>query len=105
MAWVRATLTSDAVRTSLASQVSRALGQPVSIGAVSLVVRPRLALSLRDVRVGDRAQLAITRIDVGAALPALVSRRIQDASVHVSGVRVSLPLPAVALGGSDFSTR
>jgi hypothetical protein len=50
--WLHTTLTGGALRASVASPLSGALGQPVSIGSIAPVVRPRLALTLEDVRVG-----------------------------------------------------
>lgn len=96
--WVHATFTGDAVRTSMAAQVARAVGQPVSIGSIALAFRPRPALRLNDIRIGAGTEIAIARIDIAAAPRALLSRRIEDASVHVAGARVTLPLPAFSRG-------
>lgn len=47
-----AALNSDAVRTRLASELSSALGQPVTIGGLSVSVFPNVALSAKNVKVG-----------------------------------------------------
>lgn len=99
--WARVALGGDAVRRDVASQVSEALGQPVSIGAIGPTFFPRLSLTLQDVMVGSSDEIAIDRVDMSAALVALASRRIEHASVRVSGAHVELPLPVFTLPASS----
>lgn len=94
--YAQAIFASDLVRTQVAAQLSSALGQPVSIGTIGARIVPRVAVALGEVRIGDPARITIERIDMATALGALLTRRIDRATAHVSGVRIELPLPAFA---------
>lgn len=96
-----AIFSSDLVRTGLEHQLSRALGQPVAIGLIGAGLVPRLTMRLADVRIGDPARITIERLDVGTALGALLSRRIEGATLTVDGARIELPLPPLAIGRSS----
>lgn len=96
-----AIFSSDLVRTGLEHQLSRALGQPVAIGSIGAGLVPRLTMRLADVRIGDPARITIERLDVGTALGALLSRRIEGATLTVDGARIELPLPPLAIGRSS----
>ena len=98
--WARTVLETDAVRNALASQLSKALGQPVTIQSVAATIYPRVTIALRDVAIGETGQIKLKSIDVGTALGALLSRRIEHASLHVADARVELPLPNLHLGSS-----
>jgi uncharacterized protein involved in outer membrane biogenesis len=95
--WARVTLGSESVRTAVAARASETLGQPVAIGSIRPRLLPRPAISLGDVRIGDPARIVVARVDVGASLIALVSRRVEHASIRADGVRVDLPLPPLSL--------
>lgn len=101
--WARATLGGDAVRASVAAQLSTALGRPVRIGSIGPTFVPRPSLTLRDVEIDPPGRIAIDRIDLSAALGALLSRRIEHASVRVASARVELPLPAFSMRGAEPS--
>lgn len=101
--WVRAVFTDDAVRTTLAEQLSRALGQPVTIGRLGSAIYPRVTVNLRDVAIGNPPTIHIKTLHVGTDLAALLSRRIEHARLELSGARIELPLPAFAVGGSPSS--
>jgi uncharacterized protein involved in outer membrane biogenesis len=94
--WAHAIFASDTVRSAVESQLTRALGQPVRIGSMGATVFPRITMSLNDVRIGEPARVTASRLDVGTGLGALLSRRIEQGSVRLSGARVELPLPASA---------
>ena len=97
---------SDLVRTGVEAQLSNVLGQPVAIGSIGATILPRVTMVLSDVRIGNPARITIARLDVGASARALLSRRIEQATVSVSGARIELPLPPLAIGaggGSDGS--
>jgi uncharacterized protein involved in outer membrane biogenesis len=98
--WVRSVLSGDAVQRAVAAQLSRALGQPVSIGSIGAGLYPRVTMRLGDVRIGEPARITISRLDVGTDLRALVSRRIEHATAALAGVRIELPLPAFSFGAS-----
>ena len=98
--WARTVLETDAVRNALASQLSKALGQPVTVQSVAVTIYPRVTITLRDVSIGETGQITLKSIDVGTALGALLSRRIEHASLHVADARVELPLPDLRLGSS-----
>jgi uncharacterized protein involved in outer membrane biogenesis len=94
----RSILTGENVRAAVAAQVSAALGQPVTIGALDASVYPRVTMELADVRIGSTSAIHLDSVDMGVALGALLSRRIEGATVYVDGARITLPLPAFALG-------
>ncbi|ODS54272.1 MAG: hypothetical protein ABS36_11395 [Acidobacteria bacterium SCN 69-37] len=105
LSWrAQAIFSSDLVRTTVAAQLSRALGQPVEVGAISAAIFPRVTMVLSDVRIGEPAAITLARLDVGASARALLSRRIDDASLRVDGATIALPLPAFALGTDTTPT-
>ncbi len=91
--FARSVLSPDSVRTTLEQQLSSRLGQPVRIGSARAAIFPRVALELGDVTIGPAAQININRIAIATGLRGLLSRRVEDAEVVLSGGR--LPLPAV----------
>jgi uncharacterized protein involved in outer membrane biogenesis len=104
--WARAVLTPENARTALEAQLSSALGQPVSIGSLGLGFYPRITLLLRDVAVGAPPQMTAQRLNMGTDFRALLSRRIEHASVRLTGARIELPMaivpvPVVQPGSSD----
>ena len=83
----------DGFRQALESEATSWLGQPVHIGAARAQFLPRLAVSLRNIRVGEPAQLALDEVDLASDLRPLFSGRIENADVTISGSRIDLPLP------------
>src|SRR5512145_669962 len=75
----RSVLTGENVRAAVAGQVSAALGQPVTIGALDASVYPRVTMELADVRIGSTSAIHLDSVDMGVALGALLSRRIEGA--------------------------
>ncbi len=105
--WVRSVLASDAVQVALASQMSAAIGQPVTIGSVGASIYPRITVALKDVSIGPQSQVVVKTLDLGTDFRALLSRRIEHATVNLDGTRIQLPLPAFTLGSdapADGST-
>lgn len=98
--WVRSVLASDAVQVALAGQLSKALGQPVTIGQVGASIYPRISIALRDISIGQTSQIKVKALDVGTDFRALLSRRIEHAALHVNGTRLELPLPPLTLGSA-----
>ncbi|MGE0450785.1 MAG: AsmA-like C-terminal region-containing protein [Vicinamibacterales bacterium] len=96
--WARAVLTEDTVRTALASQVSNALGQPVTVGHIEAAIYPRVSVILGDVTIGEPARIRIDSLRIGTDFRALLSRRIEHATLELSGAHIELPLPALSLG-------
>jgi hypothetical protein len=94
-------LNNDAVRTALASQLSRALGQPVTVEGITAGIYPRVTVSLKGVTVGNPARIKISELDLGTGLGALISRRIEHATLRVSDARIELPLPPLNLGNAS----
>ena len=86
-------LARDGFRQALESQATTWLGHPVHIGAARARFLPRLAVSLRDIRVGEPAQLTLEEVDLASDLRPLLSGRIENADVTISGSRIDLPLP------------
>lgn len=102
--WARAIFASETVRVAVEEQLTRALGQPVRIGRMGATVLPRVTMTLHDVRIGEPARITARRLDVGTALGALLSRRIEHGSVQLDNARVELPLPGFALGSDAPAT-
>jgi uncharacterized protein involved in outer membrane biogenesis len=96
--WARSILATDAVRSALAAQISTAIGQPVAIDGVSASIFPRVTVSLSGVSIGKASEVKVRSLDVGASLGALLSRRIESATLHVDGARITLPLPDFSFG-------
>lgn len=90
--WARSVLSGDAVRATVQAQLSRALGQPVTIGSVHPTIFPRVTLNLNDVTIGQPARVTVRRVHVGTDLRALLSRRIEHADIRFADTRVELPL-------------
>jgi uncharacterized protein involved in outer membrane biogenesis len=103
--WVRAVFTQDAVRTALAEQLSKALGQPVSVATIAATIYPRVTVNLGQVTIGAPTKIQVGTLHVGADFRALLSRRIEHARLELSGGRVELPLPdfAIASGSTTGS--
>ncbi len=102
--WARAVFETDLVKHALASQLSRALGQPVTVGSVKATVYPRVTISLREVTVGEQREMTMQSIDVGTALGALLSRRIEHATLRVADAHLALPLPDLHLSTASSSS-
>jgi uncharacterized protein involved in outer membrane biogenesis len=98
--WARAVLAGDAVRSTVEAQLSRALGQPVTIGRAGASILPRVTMTLHDVAIGDPARIVVARLDVGTDFRALLSRRIEHATVRLAGARLELPLPPLPIGAT-----
>ncbi|MBM3773028.1 MAG: hypothetical protein FJW27_17430 [Acidimicrobiia bacterium] len=96
----KSALTGEAVRIALAAQVEKAIGQPVSIGALHVSVMPRLTLTLGNVTLGKPARMTVDDLRVGTDFGALFSRRIEHASLHLTGARIELPLPTLTIASS-----
>jgi uncharacterized protein involved in outer membrane biogenesis len=101
--WVRAVFTTDTVRVALATQLSAALGQPVTVGSIAATIYPRVTVNLGQVAIGNPPAIQIQTLHVGTAFRALLSRRIEHATLELSGAQVQLPLPAFTLGSGSTS--
>ena len=104
--WVRSVFTEDTVRVALAGQLSRALGQPVTVGSIGATIYPRVTVNLGQVTIGDPARIQVQTLRVGTDFGALLSRRIEHARLDLSGAHVELPLPpfSVASGSPSGSS-
>ena len=101
--WVRSIFTEDTVRAAFEQQLSAALGQPVTVGAISAGIYPRVTVNLKAVTIGEPARIRVRTLHVGANLGALLSRRIEHARLELSGARVQFPLPAVTFATTATS--
>ena len=81
------------MRRSLEHQATRWLGHPVRIASATAHLFPRVAIQLRDVRVGEPVRLFLADVEVSTGLRPLLSRRVEDAAIIVSDSRVDMPLP------------
>ena len=102
--WARSVLSTDNVRTTLAKQLSKILGQPVVVQGVSATIYPRITVRLTGVAIGTGSEITLDALDVGTDVRALLSRRIEAATLRIDGAHLSLPLPPIAFGGSGGST-
>jgi uncharacterized protein involved in outer membrane biogenesis len=98
--WARAVLAGDAVRSTVEAQLSQALGQPVTIGRAGASILPRVTMTLHDVAIGDPARIVVARLAVGTDFRALLSRRIEHATLRLAGARLELPLPPLPIGAT-----
>ena len=101
--WVRAVFTEDTVRATLADQLSKALGQRVTVGSISATIYPRVTVNLGQVSIGEPARIHVQTLHIGADLGALLSRRIEHAGLELSGAHVELPLPTFSIGSGSTS--
>lgn len=99
--WVRAVLGGDTVRTTLAAQLSKSIGQPVTIGSIGATIYPRVTVNLGGVSIGQPARIQVRTLQVGTDFSALLSRRIEHASMRLAGARIELPLPDFAVASSS----
>src|SRR5207249_6194853 len=83
--WARAVFTGDAVRSALAAQLAKAIGQPVTIGEISASAFPRVEIRLGDVAIGSPVRVRLADLRVGTDVRALLSRRIEHGSVRLNG--------------------
>lgn len=98
--WAKSVLTGERVRAALADQVEKAIGQPVTIGALDATLTPRVTLTLGDVKIGRPERISVGDLRVGTDFGALLSRRIEHASLHLNGARIELPLPSFTIASA-----
>jgi uncharacterized protein involved in outer membrane biogenesis len=99
--WVRSVFVHDTVRLALASQLSSAIGQPVTIESIGAAIYPRVTVRLGGVSIGQPARIHVRLLRLGTDFRALLSRQIVGGTVHLDGARLELPLPP--LGASPTS--
>ena len=99
--WAQSILATDTVRTAIAGQVSKAIGQPVTIGGIGASIFPRVTINLEQVAIGDPARIQVATIHVGTNFGALLSRRIEHGALRLSGAKIELPLPSFGGGRSE----
>jgi uncharacterized protein involved in outer membrane biogenesis len=98
--WVRSVFTHDSVRAAFAVQLSKSFGQPVAVGGIGAGIYPRVTVNLTDVTIGEPARIRVETLHIGTDLRALLSRRIEHATLRFSGARVELPLPDFAIAST-----
>ena len=98
--WARSILATDTVRTAVASQLSKSIGQPVTIGGIDATIFPRITVNLENVGIGQPAKIQVKTLHVGTDFRALLSRRIEHAKMNLAGARIELPLPDFAVASS-----
>jgi adhesin HecA-like repeat protein len=82
----------DLVRSTLETQLSARLGQPVHIGSAGASIIPA-ALDLRDLSIGKPPAVRLARAQVMTGLRGLLSRRVEDAEIVLSDGQIAWPLP------------
>ena len=85
----------DGFRRALESQATAWLGHPVRIGVARAQFLPRIAVALKDIRVGEPSRLVLEDVELGADLFPLLRGRIENADVRVSGSQIDMPLSVV----------
>ncbi len=78
-------LGTDDFRARAQSEVSTALGVPVTLTRVEVALWPLPAVALEGVQIAARPPLALTRMEVRPAWPALLQGRLELTSVRVRG--------------------
>jgi hypothetical protein len=91
----------DAIRAAIEQQASTWLGQPVRIGEARVGLFPRASVRLRDIEVGQPAQVTLADVQVSTNLGALLRRRIEDARVVIADSVIQMPLPFAIPTGDD----
>jgi uncharacterized protein involved in outer membrane biogenesis len=86
-------LAGSGVRLALERQATAWLGAPVHIGVARARLFPKPGLHVENVQVGNPVGLTLGSVDVTSDGRALLSRRIEHASIAVSNSRVAMPLP------------
>src|SRR6059036_86231 len=76
-------LAGSGVRVALERQGTAWLGEPVRIGVARARLFPAPGLHLEQVAVGNPARLTLGIVDVSSDGPALLARRIENASIVV----------------------
>ncbi len=88
---IRSQLSTDNIKATLEAQASAALGQPVTIGALSVRWFPRPGLTLDRVTIGSSRTAAIERLVVSTGLRPLLSRHVAEADILVEHSRLDAP--------------
>lgn len=87
---VRTLLDAERIRATVVSEASAALGMPVTLASADVSIWPRAGLTLTDLVAGQPPMITLHSVRVTTALGALLSRRIEDAEVTVSGSHVDV---------------
>jgi type II secretion system protein N len=99
--WARIVFGADTVRSALSAQMSSAIGQPVTVGAISAGLYPRVTVRLKEVAIGNPPRILVQELDLATDFRALLSRRIEQASMRLNGARIELPLPPLDFTSSS----
>jgi uncharacterized protein involved in outer membrane biogenesis len=83
----------DGMRQALEQQATSWLEQPVKIASARAQIFPRPGIRLGGVEIGQPARLTLANVDLSTDLRALLSRRIENASLVISDSTIELPLP------------
>ena len=88
---VRALLSPDSIKSAIESQGTAWLGRTVTVATAKVQVFPRAGLALTGLRIEGPRTLTADEVRVGASLRALLSRRVEEADIHVKNGRITLP--------------
>ncbi len=88
---VRSRLANDRIKSTLETQASDAIGEPVHIGTLDVRWFPRPGLTLGQVTVGATRTLSIERLVLSTGLRPLLSGHIAEASVLIEHSRLDAP--------------
>ena len=69
----------------------------MTVGSIGAAIYPRVTVNLGEVTIGQPPRIQVQTLHVGTDFRALLSRRIEHASLQLAGARVELPLPEFAV--------
>lgn len=88
---IRSRLSTENIKATLEAQASAALGQPVTVGTLSVRWFPRPGLTLDQVVVGTARTVTIGRLVVSTGLRRLLSRHVAEADILVERSHLDAP--------------
>jgi len=91
----------DGIRVAIEARASSWLGQPVRVGEASVALFPRASVRLREITVGEPAQVTLADVQLSTNLGALLKRRVEDARVVIADSTIQMPLPFAIPTGDE----
>ncbi len=99
--FARGIIGGDALRTTLETQLTARLGEPVTIGSLGASFFPRVAIELHDILIGQPVKATIGQVSIVTGLRGLLSKRVEDAELIVSVGRMPAGMVAGLAGGAS----
>ncbi len=89
------------MRTTLETQLTTRLGEPVTIGSLGASFFPRVSIELHDISIGQPVKATIGQVSIVTGLRGLLSKRVEDAELIVSSGRMPAEMVAGLAGGAS----